>query len=160
MEASKTKTIILSLAAFFAVGVAVAGTYWTMTCPCERVPGGYLVGEAVEEEVSDWSFVNSEPLCQIEVGNLLRHSVNLNCMSFDGGLYLSCANCEGKRWSTIALDSGRGRIRVGDNVYPVSLEQVTDPDVLDAAWQARADKLGRESTARADGWWSFRLNSI
>lgn len=152
--------VVLALLSFVVVGVFAASMTWLMACPCDRIPGTYLVGEEVQVAVDDWSFANSEPLCQIEVGGLIRHSVNLNCMSVDGELFLSCAGCEGKRWSTMALESQRGRIRLGQKVYPVSLVRVTDPNLLDAAWQARAEKLGRESTPRANGWWSFHLRSI
>ena len=157
---SKKKLILVSLGSVLLVAVAAAGVTWLMKCPCDRIPGTYLVGEEVQAPVSDWSFANSEPLCQIEVGNLLPHSVNLNCMAVDGELFLSCAGCDGKHWSTIALENQQGRIRIGTRVYPVSLQRVTDPEILDAAWKGRADKLGREPQPRADGWWSFRLESI
>ncbi len=157
---SQLKLLLISLSVLLLTGVVVASVVWIVSCPCERIPGGYLMGKEAETPISDWSFANSEPLCQIEVGSLVRHSVNLNCMAVDGELYLSCANCEGKRWSTIALETQRGRIRIGSKVYPVSLTHVTDANVLDAAWQARAEKLGRESRPRADGWWSFHLRSL
>jgi hypothetical protein len=146
-----------------AVVVVIIGGYavFTAACPCDRIPGGYLLGNEVTEPVSDWAFANEEPLCQIEVFSWHPHSVNLNCMSAeDGELYLSCSGCEGKYWSTIALDSPNGRLRIGDNVYPVTMMRVTDPETLDIAWKARAAKTGRGAdTERADHWWSFRLES-
>lgn len=129
-------------------------------CPCERTPGGWLLGTEVSEPVSDWSFANRVPLCQIQVAGWLPHSVNLNCMSASGKLYLSCSSCEGKRWSTYALANPNGRIRLNGSVYPVTLTRVEDPEVLDEAWRARAAKVGRDSTPpRPEGWWSFSLKS-
>lgn len=157
---SRSKLLIQLLAFGAAVLLAAAAASWYFTCPCTRVPGGYLLGDEVASPVVDWTFANRVPLCQIEVGDWLRHSVNLNCMAVDGELYLSCAACDGKRWSTLALRNPAGRIRIGDKVYPVTLTRVTDPATLDAAWQARAAKFGRTDTRPRDpGWWSFRLQS-
>jgi hypothetical protein len=86
--------------------------------------------------------------------------VNLNCMATGGRLFLSCANCEGKRWSSAALADPDARIRIDDKVYPVRLSRVTDPADLDTAWRARATKLGQPlDTPRAAGWWSFQVES-
>lgn len=146
-------------------GIAVAGFLtWLFYCPCERTSGGYLLGEEATEPVSDWSFANdmaTVPLCQIQVdAGLLPHSINLNCMADGGELFLSCASCDGKRWSTAALNNPQARLRAGGTVYPVTLTRVTDPATLDRAWVARAAKRGRPTdTPREDGWWSFRVVS-
>ena len=118
----------------------------------------------MSEPVTDWSFTNSlddVPLCQIEVNaGLLPHSINLNCMSADGELYLSCASCDGKRWSTAVINNPAARLRAAGRVYPVTVTRVEDPATLDRAWIARASKLGRPiDTPRQDGWWSFRVVS-
>jgi len=52
------------------------------------------------------------------------------------------------------------KFAAGDGmVYPVSLRRVTDTQELDLAWQARAQKLGREPAPRPQHWWSFHLQS-
>ena len=138
----------------------VAGLSYFFYCPCERTPGGWLLGENVVEPVADWSFANEVPLCQIQVGSWLPHSVNLNCMSTGGKLYLSCSRCDGKTWSRVAQEIPEARIRMYDKVYPVIVRRVEDSQTLDEAWIARAAKLGRPlDTPRADGWWSFRVVS-
>jgi len=137
-----------------------AGGYFITQCPCERIPGLWLLGEEGPEPAT-WEFANQERLCQIEVSSWYTHSVNLNCMaSEDGLLYLSCSRCDGKRWSTAAVDSGRARIRIGELVYPVSIRRVTDSDELDKAWKARYTKLKREPSPRPDHWWSFNLTYL
>ena len=123
-----------------------------------------LMGDVAEAPVTDWTFandMNEVPLCQIQVdAGLLPHSINLNCMADAGELYLSCASCDGKRWSTAVLANPQARLRAGDTVYPVTVTQVEDPVTLDRAWVARAAKLGRPTdTPRQDGWWSFRVVS-
>jgi hypothetical protein len=142
-----------------ALGIAFA--IWTGVCPCERMPGAYLLGDEVTEPVEDWTFANQVPLCQIQVSTaLLPHSINLNCMASEGELFLSCASCDGKYWSTAVLASSAARLRLGERVYPVTVSRVTDDATLDRAWAARAAKIGRGADQpRQDGWWSFRVAS-
>lgn len=146
-------------------GAAVAGfLVWFLYCPCERTSGGYLLGPEIDEPVTDWSFANDParvPLCQIQVDTgWLPHSINLNCMASKNELYLSCASCDGKRWSTAVLTNPEARLRANGEVYPVTVTRVTDPDILDRAWMARAAKRGRtEDRPREEGWWSFRVVS-
>jgi hypothetical protein len=151
------------------IGAAVAGVLavaavaigvQTFYCPCERTPGGWLLGEPAKTPVDDWRFANTVPLCQIQVQVGIRpHAINLNCMATDEGrLYLSCASCEGKTWSTAALARPQARLRLGDTVYPVTLAKVDDPKELEEAWRAREGKLGRPiDTPPQPGWWSFRV---
>jgi len=137
-----------------------AGWFW-FVCPCERTPGGPLSGERRSVAIDDWSFANDVDLCQIEVDRGIAWSVNLNCMADDSGaLYLSCARCDGKAWSTAAISNSAGRIRIDGKVYPVTLTRVEEGGLLDVAWQARANKLGRgRDTKRPDHWWSFQITS-
>ena len=149
--------LLLSLVVLAAGAFAVYFFY----CPCERTPGGWLLGEEVEEPVRDWSFANQVPLCQIQVSRgILPHSINLNCMASNGDLYLSCASCEGKVWSTAVLEDPQARLRIGEKVYPVRVTRIEDPAVLDEAWRARAQKAGQGHDApRQEGWWSFSVES-
>ena len=141
------------------VGVT-AGAVYFFYCPCGNIPGGYLLGREVTHPIGDWSFANDVPLCQIQVQSWLPHSVNLNCMASGVQLYLSCGSCQGKSWSEAALADPRGRIRIGHQVYPVSLTRVMDPTVLDQAWAARLAKVGQPAdTPRMEGWWSFHAVS-
>jgi hypothetical protein len=81
-------------------------------------------------------------------------------MASEGELFLSCANCEGKAWSTAALNNDQARLRANGQVYPVKLTRVEDVSTLDRAWQAREEKLGRPTDRpRQDGWWSFAVES-
>lgn len=157
-----TGGVLRSMLVLLLLGAAVAFGVYFFYCPCERTPGGWLLGDEVDTPVDDWSFANTEPLCQVQVSRgLWPHAINLNCMAVpDGRLYLSCASCDGKAWSTAALKDPAARLRVGERVYPVTLQRVEDPAELDQAWQARARKTGRgEGTPREAGWWSFRVAS-
>ncbi len=159
----RRRPILLIVLATLGIVLLGGGSYWAVTCPCDRTPGLYLRGTEATAPVIDWSFANKVPLCQIQVdAGLLPHALNLNCMATKTGeLYLSCADCEGKRWSTAALANSQARLRLNDTVYPVTLTRVMDPAELDRAWDARAAKTGNPSMAgpRQDGWWSFRVTS-
>ena len=87
--------------------VGAAYTFW-FVCPCEAMPGGGLGGEVASEPVNDWTFVNDVPLCQVEVDIGIPWSINLNCMSAGGDLYVSCSRCAGKTWSQAALKNDAG----------------------------------------------------
>ena len=151
------KWLVLAL-----LGVAAAAAIgYALTCPCERTPGIWVRGEAVDTPVSDWSFANEPGLCELQVNNWLPHAITLNCMSTEQRLFVSCANCEGKYWSTTALNNPVGKIKIGDRLYPVKMRRVTDPQHLDKIWLARAMKTGRDAAGERPGhWWSFELESV
>jgi hypothetical protein len=165
------KKILLGVTALLIVtagGVAV----WTTTCPCDRTPGFVLLGDVQETPVTDWSFANDVPLCQIQIyAGLLPHAVNLNCMATpEGELFLSCSVCSTKYWASHVGRDEPGRLRLNGRVYPVVLNRVQDEAVLDRAWAARVKKLqvhggGAINPApppdakRPEGWWSFQLRS-
>jgi hypothetical protein len=153
------------------VGIFFAGR-WFFTCPCDTMPGAVLWGEEVAEPVTDWTFANDVELCQVQVqGLLFPQANNLNCMATpDGTLYLSCSNCEPKRWSRLARANENGKVRLNGRVFPVTLTHVTDPAEADRAWNARLVKL-EDSTVLGAGtpvgtprppdaeWWTFRIAS-
>jgi hypothetical protein len=128
--------------------------------PCGPVPGGSLSGEIVEDRVEDWSFANDVPRCAVEVRPEAPHSVTTNCMAWQGRLFVSCSKCAFKKWAEIALEEPRGRIRVGEQVYPVQMTRVERPLELDGVWMARANKLGsNEMEPRPGDWWTFEMVS-
>jgi hypothetical protein len=148
------------LAALAVVVVAAIG-YWAISCPCDRTPGLYLRGAAAQAPVSDWSFANKVPLCQLEVDTgWLPHALNLNCWAnSQGELYFGCASCEGKRWSAAAVTNNRARTRLDGTVYDITLTRVTDANELDRIWASRSIKFGEAIGPRPDGWWTFRAVS-
>ncbi|HUR32572.1 MAG TPA: hypothetical protein VM032_02175 [Vicinamibacterales bacterium] len=150
----------LILAVLVVIPVAALG-YWATACPCGQTPGLYVRGALADEKVTNWSFANQVPLCQVEVDTgLLPHALNLNCWADSGGdLYLSCGSCDGKRWSTAAVARNEARVRVAQTVYPVTLTRVMDDRQLDRAWASRAVKLAGASEPRPRGWGTFRVAS-
>ena len=166
---TQRKALIAVAVVVIVLGAGFVG--WSATCPCERTPGGWLFGTANDDPVADWTFANQVTLCQIQIRTgLLPHAINLNCFANrDGHLYLSCSNCDTKRWSGYAVNDGWARLRLDGTVFPVTLTRVLDPAELDQAWVARLDKLhsldepanppAPLGSPRPDGWWTFRVVS-
>lgn len=128
--------------------------------PCGPVAGCQLSGNVVQGAVEDWSFANEVRYCAVEVRPESPHSVTVNCMAVQGELFISCSECAVKSWSSYALENPAARIRIGDDVYPVTLERVEGEEVLERVWAARSAKVGeREGRSRPEGWWAFRLTS-
>ena len=153
------KRLILALVVLIPI---VAVTVWAYQCPCDQTPGLFVRGNEATSRVSDWSFANQVPLCQVQVETgLLPHALNLNCWADrNGDLYLSCGNCDGKRWSKAAVANNQAHVRVGQTVYPVTLTRVVDEQLLDQAWSARGIKLGSAvSDPRPGAWWTFKVTS-
>jgi hypothetical protein len=171
------KKILLGVAATLAFVVVAGGVAWTMTCPCETMPGLVLLGDRHDEPVADWSFANDVSLCQIQISIWMRpHSVNVNCMATpDGDLFISCSVGARKYWCPRVGDDQSGRLRLDGVVYPVVLNRELDPTALGRAWAARIQKLQNPSvqarqpggggdpppfdSPQPDSWWSFRVVS-
>ena len=167
----KLKKAIFVAAASLCIAAVGGFLYWTTACPCERTPGFVLFGEQSTEQITDWSFANQVPLCQIQIYAGWRpHSINLNCMATpEGDLYLSCSFCVRKYWASKVIGESPGKLRLNGTVYPITVTRVMDEDKLDQIWRARVKKLqtfgGPGNPApppdapRAEGWWSFQVSS-
>jgi hypothetical protein len=166
-----SKKTLLGLVVLVIVAAGGVGV-WTTTCPCDRLPGFVLLGDVQAAPVTDWSFANDIPLCQIQItAGVIPHAVNLNCMATpEGELFLSCSGCADKYWSSHVGAGERGRLRLNGRVYPVVLNRVLDEATLDRAWAARVKKLQVQGggpynpvpppdAKRSANWWSFQLRS-
>jgi len=162
-------------------GIGVAATLaaavigfliYSSVCPCDRTPGGFLLGERADDPVQDWSFANDVPLCQLQIYDGIRpHSVNLNCMSTpDGNLYLSCSVCTLKYWAGKVDEDEPGVMRLDGVTYPVTINRVQNQSEMQRAWRARVEKLQVHGggpynpvpeldAERPDHWWTFHVES-
>lgn len=173
--APKSRKIPIIIGASLGALVIVAAVgflIYSSVCPCDRTPGGFLLGDRAEEPVSDWRFANDVPLCQMQIYAGLRpHSVNLNCMATeDGNLYLSCSVCTRKYWAGKVDSDERGVMRLNGVTYPVVINRVQDPAEMERAWDARVEKLQVHGggpynpvpdpdAERPDHWWTFQVES-
>lgn len=160
----KNRSTVITLTLGVGLVAAIAGfLYWSVNCPCERTPGGYLWGDVSEEEITDWSFVNEVSLCQLQTNvAFIPYSINMNCSSLEEELFVGCMNCEDKRWGAALAERGTARFRINDVVYPVTARRLMDPAEKDHAWLSSSIKAGRpDGTPRPPDniWWTFQLSS-
>ena len=112
--------------------------------PHDRTPGLWLKGNVVTTTVTDWSFTENIPVVQIQTQSwyLLPHSVNINCLNYNGQLYLVSVFPAGTRhsWNENVIRDPHVRLKIGDQVYDRSVSLVTDPAEQEGVLEARHKK--------------------
>ena len=112
--------------------------------PHDRIPGLWLTGDLVTTPVNDWSFTDKVTNVKLQTWTwyLLPHSVTINCLAYNGQLYVSSVNPAGttRSWNENVLRDSHVRIKIGDKLYDRTALLVTDPAERDAVLQVRAKK--------------------
>ena len=112
--------------------------------PHARTPGLWLRGNVVTTPVTDWSFTDKIPIVQLqtETWYLLPHSVNINCLNYNGQLYLVSVYPAGTAhtWNDNVIRDPHVRLKIGDQIYDRAVSLVTDPAEQEAVLQARHNK--------------------
>ena len=112
--------------------------------PHARTPGLWLKGNVVATPVTDWSFTDKIPVVQLqtETSYLLPHSVNINCLNYNGQLYLVSVYPAGTAhtWNDNVMRDPHVRLKIGDNIYDRTVSLVTDPAEQEGVLQARHNK--------------------
>ena len=116
--------------------------------PRERTPGLWLKGNLVTTPVTDWSF--TDQVSQVEVQTrsrfLIPHSVTTYCVSLNGQLYLDSfyppgvEYPHGRSWNENVARDPHVRVKIGNNLYDVTLVHDTDPADKAAVLQLVATK--------------------
>lgn len=126
--------------------------------PQDRRPGLWLTGTP-REFPSDWSFTDAIPEIAIQVHTpyLLPHSVTIWCAEVNGDLYVAAANPEDKNWPGWVREVPEVRLKVGDDVYDVTLDELTEPERIAPVQRAYAEKYhldgqGSEGTSSVRYW--------
>ena len=116
--------------------------------PTLQRPGLWLSGELVTAPVADWSFTDNIPLIQIQTNTwyLIPHSVTINCISYQGKLYLysyyaaGLTYPHGRRWNEDVARDPHVRLKIGDKLYDRTLALATDPAEQEAVREATSKK--------------------
>ena len=112
--------------------------------PHARTPGLWLKGSVVTTPVTDWSFTDKIPVVQIqtETSYVLPHSVNINCLNYNGQLYLVSVYPAGTAhtWNDNVMRDPHVRLKIGDDIYDRTVSLVTDPAEQEGVLQARHNK--------------------
>jgi len=112
--------------------------------PHARTPGLWLKGNVVTTPVTDWSFTDKIPVVQLqtETSYMLPHSVNINCLNYNGQLYLVSVYPTGTAhtWNDNVMRDPHVRLKIGDDIYDRTVSLVTDPAEQEGVLQARHNK--------------------
>ena len=99
---------------------------------CGPVPGGSLHGELTLPPAA-WSDVlgGERAMCEIEARPADPHSIQLECFSRDGQLYVqshrwALADWWPESWAAIWLEEPDVRVRIGDAIYELRAVRLTD----------------------------------
>jgi hypothetical protein len=115
--------------------------------PHGGTPGLWIKGKLVTTPVADWSFTDKYPTIELQTGTwyLLPHSVTINCISYNGQLYLVSAYPPTTRhdWNDYVMRDPHVRLKIGDQLYDRTVSLVTDPTVKAGVLQARRTKYPR-----------------
>lgn len=112
--------------------------------PHARTPGLWLKGNVVTTPVTDWSFTDKIPVVQLqtETWYMLPHSVNINCLNYNGQLYLVSVYPAGTAhtWNDNVMRDPHVRLKIGDQIYDRTVSLVTDPAEQEGVMEARHNK--------------------
>jgi hypothetical protein len=112
--------------------------------PHDRIPGLWLKGNVVATPVTDWSFTDKIPVIQIQTQTpyLLPHSVNINCLDYNGQLYLVSVFPAGTThtWNDNVIRDPHVRLKIGDQIYDRTVSLVTDAAEQEGVMEARHKK--------------------
>jgi hypothetical protein len=112
--------------------------------PHDRIPGLWLKGNVVATPVTDWSFTDNIPVIQIQTQTpyLLPHSVNINCLNYNGQLYLVSVFPAGTThtWNDNVIRDPHVRLKIGDQIYDRTVSLVTDAAEQEGVMEARHKK--------------------
>ena len=116
--------------------------------PRQRTPGLWLKGNLVTTPVSDWTFTDQVSTVEVQTRTwyLLPHSVTTYCIAYKGQLYLDSfyrpgvEYPHGRSWNENVARDPHVRLKIGNNLYDVTLSHVTDPAEKAALRELKAKK--------------------
>ena len=120
--------------------------------PSDRTPGLWLRGDVVDPPPRDWSFTDAHKEIFVEVATpyFLPHSVTIWCAQIHGQLYIGARDPDTKHWPGWVEQDRDVRLKIGPNVYPVSVADVADEDTLEAIRNAYAEKYDLDPAVKRD----------
>lgn len=115
--------------------------------PVDDQPGMWLSGEQAQALPTDWSFTDDRTEIAVEVATpyLIRHSVTIWCAQVAGTLYIGASAPDSKNWPGWVADDPNVRLKIGDDIYAVRLDQISDETEIAAVEQAYMHKYELES---------------
>jgi hypothetical protein len=116
--------------------------------PRQRTPGLWLKGNLVTTPVTDWSFTDQVSTVEVQTRSrfLIPHSVTTYCVALNGQLYLDSfyppgvEYPHGRSWNENVARDPHVRLKIGNDLYDVTLVHVTDPAEKAALRELKAKK--------------------
>jgi hypothetical protein len=110
--------------------------------PEDTQPGLWLSGEEADALPTDWAFTDEHREIAVEVATpyLIRHSVTIWCAQVDGTLYIAASAPDTKNWPGWVADEPNVRLKIGDDVFAVALDQLSDAAEIASVAQAYQQK--------------------
>jgi hypothetical protein len=123
--------------------------------PLGPLPGGAFEGPVSSERNPDWSQV--EEVIELEIRPAKPWSLSIWAAVVDGELYSPSAFGARRRWTAVALEDPRVRVRTNGQIYERTLERITDRELTKRLRQAFAARYGgfEEVDAGDDPTWYF-----
>lgn len=117
--------------------------------PSDRTPGLWLSGNTINTYPSDWTFTDShrEIFVQVSTPYFLPHSVTIWCAQANGDLYIAARDPESKNWVGWIGNDNQISLKIGEDVYDVAAQELTDEKMVSVAALAYKEKydLGASS---------------
>jgi F420H(2)-dependent quinone reductase len=118
--------------------------------PHDRIPGLWLTGDLVTTPVTDWSFTDQVPTIKLQTQSqfLLPHSVTINCVAYNGQLYVTSTYPAGppRSWVANVMRDPHVRVKIEDKLYDRTAVTVTDPQEIAGVLQAKTKKYPQLKT--------------
>lgn len=115
--------------------------------PRDDQPGLWLSGQEASTLPTDWAFTDDTREIAVEVATpyLIRHSVTIWCAQVEGTLYIGASAPDTKNWPGWVEDDPNVRLKIGNDVYAVRLDRLSDEAEIASVQQAYMQKYELES---------------
>jgi len=124
--------------------------------PLGPIPGGAFVGPVSAEAAPKWDGLPK--VIELEIRPSEPWSLSVWNVVIDGQLYVPSAMGARRRWTAVALEDPRVRVRVGDQIHEQRIVRVTDPALRQRIGQAVAERYKLEPPdPNDDSTWFFRI---
>lgn len=98
--------------------------------PWGPIAGQQLSGTRVAAPVENWNFAKSAEYVDLEVRPEDAYSVTIHYYVVGDALYIEAGDNGWSRWRPMLWADPRARVRFGDQVFPVSAVEVTEPEEI------------------------------
>jgi len=124
----------------------------------ERFAGGELKGEVLPTP-SDWGFSDRTMLVQLETNPENPYSVNIWGVGIDSNYYVAAGQASEAAWAIRIETNSAVKLRIGNTIYLLEANRVTDMNELSSVAVAFEKKYGGSQREWVNSAWVYRLTS-